>query len=69
MKVAYPPPEDVARLNRRSNPYGIDGLRPVDADDLADYEREMDAAIPEIIEAIRRRNRLAHEARQRWLGT
>lgn len=46
----------------------IPGLRPVSSADLAEYDRAMDQAIPEIIEAVRRRDRLAHEARQRWLG-
>jgi hypothetical protein len=47
---------------------GIPGLRPVEPDALAEYERAMEVAVPEIVAAVRRRGRLAHEARQRWLG-
>ena len=46
----------------------IEGLIPVDPKDLADYEREMGIAIPEMIQAEKERRRLAHEVRQRWLG-
>lgn len=47
----------------------IPGLRPVDPKALEEYEREMrEVTIPEIVKAVRRRGRLAHEARQRWLG-
>lgn len=48
---------------------GIPGLRRADPAALEEYEREMwEVTIPEIIKAVRRRERLAHEARQRWLG-
>ena len=46
----------------------IEGLIPVDPKDLADYEHEMKIAIPEMIQAENERRRLAHEARQHWLG-
>jgi hypothetical protein len=47
---------------------GIPGLRPVEPDALVEYERAMEVAVPEIVAAVRRRERLAHEARQRWMG-
>lgn len=48
---------------------GIPSLRPVDPAAFEEYEREMrEVVIPEIEQAVRRRARLAHEARQRWLG-
>ena len=48
---------------------GIPGLRQVNPADLAEYEHAMDEAIPEIVQAVRNRERLAHEARQRFLGS
>lgn len=46
----------------------VDGLKPVDASALADYEREMtDEAIPEIIKDVEKRRMLAAESRQRRL--
>ncbi len=46
----------------------IDGLKPVDASALADYEREMtEEAIPNIIKDVERRRMLAAESRQRRL--
>ena len=57
------------RLRSIPHPFdGIEGLHSIDPADLIEYERAMDEAIPEIIAAVRRRERLAHEARQRWLG-
>ena len=55
---------------RQPHPFdGIDGLRPVDPKDLQEYERVMrEEGIPEIIKAVRRREGLAHESRQRYLG-
>lgn len=44
---------------------GIKGLKPVDPAALVEYERAMDKAIPEIIRAVQRRNRLAAESRRR----
>lgn len=46
----------------------IEGLKPVDAGALADYEREMtDEAIPEIIRDVEKRRMLAAESRHRRL--
>ncbi len=45
------------------------GLVPLTAEQrkaLEEYEREMDKAIPEIIEAVEKRQRLADEARRRY---
>ena len=55
---------------RQPHPFdGIEGLRPVDRKDLEEYERAMrEEAIPAMIEAVRRREELAHESRQRYLG-
>lgn len=39
-----------------------------DSRDLQEYERAMDEAIPQIIEAVRRRQELAEESRTRYLG-
>lgn len=48
---------------------GISGLKQVDPTALAEYEREMrEEAIPEIIKAVLRRERLAWESRFRFLG-
>ena len=46
---------------------GIPGLKPVNRDDLTEYEAAMRDAISEIVEAVRNRNRLAAQARQRIL--
>lgn len=47
----------------------VEGLKPVDADALAEYEREMtEKAIPEIIKDVEKRRMLAAESRQRRLG-
>lgn len=48
--------------------HGIEGLKPVDRADLAEYEAAMKEAIPEMIEAVRERERLAHESKQRFMG-
>jgi hypothetical protein len=46
----------------------VEGLKPVDASALADYEREMtDEAIPEIIRDVEKRRMLAAESRHRRL--
>jgi hypothetical protein len=46
----------------------VEGLKPVDASALADYEREMtDEAIPEIIKDVEKRRMLAAESRHRRL--
>jgi hypothetical protein len=46
----------------------VEGLKPVDANALAEYEREMtDEAIPEIIKEVEKRRMLASESRQRRL--
>jgi hypothetical protein len=46
----------------------IEGLKPVDASALADYEREMtDEAIPEITRSVEKRRMLAEESRHRRL--
>jgi len=45
----------------------IPGLKPVNAADLSEYERAMKEAIPDIIRAVERRERLAAEARRRIL--
>lgn len=46
----------------------VDGLKPVNASDLADYEREMrDEAIPDIIRDVEKRRMLAAESRHRRL--
>ncbi len=55
---------EVASITQRGLA-GIDGLRPVDRSLLVEYEREMDVVIPQIVEAVQRREALAHEARQR----
>lgn len=49
---------------------GIPGLKKVNPVLLAEYEEAMRVreAIPEILRAIRNRERLAHESRQQWLG-
>ncbi len=48
----------------------VEGLKPVDAGALADYEREMtEQAIPQIIEDVERRRMLAAESRHRRLET
>jgi hypothetical protein len=47
----------------------VEGLKPVDANALAEYEREMtEEAIPEIIREVEKRRMLAAESRQRRLG-
>jgi len=47
----------------------VEGLKPVDASALAEYEREMtEEAIPEIIKDVEKRRMLAAESRQRRLG-
>lgn len=44
----------------------VEGLKPVDASALADYEREMiDEAIPKIIRGVEKRRTLAEELRRR----
>ena len=48
--------------------HGIEGLKPVDRADLAEYEAAMKEAIPEMIEEVRKREQLAHESRQRFMG-
>jgi len=46
----------------------VEGLKPVDASKLAEFEREMtEEAIPEIIKEVEKRQMLAAESRQRWL--
>jgi hypothetical protein len=46
----------------------VQGLKPVDASALADYEREMtDETIPEIIRDVEKRRMLAAESRHRRL--
>ena len=51
------------------NPFhGIEGLKPVDRADLVEYEAAMKEAIPEMIEEVRKREQLAHESRQRFMG-
>jgi hypothetical protein len=46
----------------------VKGLKPVDANSLAEYEREMtDEAIPEIIKDVEKRRMLAAESRHRRL--
>jgi len=48
----------------------VEGLKPVDASALEEYEREMtDEAIPEIIKDVEKRRMLAAESRQRRLET
>lgn len=47
----------------------VPGMKPVDPADLADYERAMrEEAIPQIIQDVKERRRLAAESRWRWLG-
>jgi hypothetical protein len=47
----------------------VEGLKPVDARALAEYEREMtEEAIPEIIKDVEKRRMLAAESRQRRLA-
>jgi ribosomal protein S15P/S13E len=46
----------------------VEGLKPVDASALAEYEREMTEAIPEIIKDVEKRRMLAAESRQRRLA-
>lgn len=46
----------------------VEGLSPVDASAIADYEREMqEEAIPEIVRDVERRRLLAAESRNRRL--
>jgi hypothetical protein len=46
----------------------LEGLKPVDASALAEYEREMtNDAIPKIIKDVENRRKLAAESRQRRL--
>ncbi len=46
----------------------VEGLKPVDAKALADFEREMTSeAIPEIIRDVEKRRMLATESRHRQL--
>jgi hypothetical protein len=46
----------------------IEGLKPVDASALAEYERAMtEEGIPAIVEAVDRRERLAAQSRYREL--
>jgi hypothetical protein len=48
----------------------VEGLKPVDANALAAYEREMaEEAIPEIIKDVEKRRMLAAESRHRRLET
>lgn len=48
----------------------VGGLKPVDANALEEYEREMtNEAIPKIIQDVERRRMLAAESRQRRLET
>ena len=62
------PEPSEAELRRRARVL-IEGLRPVDPDLLAEFERTMEQeAIPEIIAAVDNRQRLAHESRSRWMG-
>ncbi|MFL5246104.1 MAG: hypothetical protein ACJ8FY_28880 [Gemmataceae bacterium] len=47
----------------------VEGLKPVDASALAEYEREMtEEAIPEIIKEVEKRRMLAAESRHRRMG-
>lgn len=46
----------------------VEGLKPVDANKLAAFEKEMeDEAIPEILKEVEKRRMLAAESRQRRL--
>jgi hypothetical protein len=47
----------------------VPGLKPVDPAELAEYERAMKEAIPEIIKEVEMRRMLAAESRQRQLDT
>ena len=41
----------------------VDGLKPVDANDIAEYEHAMDEAIPEMLKDVEKRQALAADAR------
>lgn len=45
----------------------VDGLKPVDAGLLSEYEREMEKVIDDIIKDVYRRLMLAEESRKRLL--
>ena len=54
-------------MKNYSLPNLIEGLKPVDVEELSEYELEMTKVIPEIIEAVGIREALAEEARHRWM--
>lgn len=48
--------------------FGIKGLKRVDPRDLVRYEKAMRKAIPQMLKEVRRRQKLAAEARRRFMG-